>query len=368
MSFDEAKIAGMPGVKKVVKVNDTAVAVVADTWWRAKKALDALPIVWDEGRQRQGLERDHRRAAQGGPRPRPTTNGDRNERRCAEGDRRARRRRSRRSTATPFLAHACMEPMNCHGASSRPTRPSAGCRRRTSRRRSRRCRRRPALPLAKCEVHRHDLGGGFGRRGGTQDYVRQAVAIAKEFPGVPVKLIWSREEDRRTTSTGRSRSASCPPASTTTASSPACTSASPASRSTPSLNPAAIADGKDMRQLQGYYAEPGDAQLGYTVPNLLIEYAMRNTHVPVGPVARRQHQPERRLPGVLHGRGGAARRARTRSSSAARSWRSIPSTSPCSTPRPRRATGASRCRPACIAASRSSWATAATRPPSPKSR
>ena len=38
-----------------------------------------------------------------------------------------------------------------------------------------------------------------------------------------------------------------------------------------------------MRQLQGYYEAPGDAQLGYTVPNLLIEYAMRNTHVPVGP-------------------------------------------------------------------------------------
>ena len=49
------------------------------------------------------------------------------------------------------------------------------------------------------------------------------------------------------------------------------------------LNPAAIVGGKDMRQLQGYYEEPGDAQLGYTVPNLLIEYAMRNTHVPVGP-------------------------------------------------------------------------------------
>src|SRR5712675_1539083 len=48
-SYDESKIAGMPGVKKVVKVQDTAVAVVADTWWRAKKALDALPIVWDEG-------------------------------------------------------------------------------------------------------------------------------------------------------------------------------------------------------------------------------------------------------------------------------------------------------------------------------
>src|SRR5450755_2994267 len=48
-SYDESKIAGMPGVKKVVKVKDTAVAVVADTWWHAKKALEALPIVWDEG-------------------------------------------------------------------------------------------------------------------------------------------------------------------------------------------------------------------------------------------------------------------------------------------------------------------------------
>src|SRR5271154_5596187 len=48
-SFDEAKIAGMKGVKKVVRVGDSAVAVVADTWWHAKTALDALPIVWDEG-------------------------------------------------------------------------------------------------------------------------------------------------------------------------------------------------------------------------------------------------------------------------------------------------------------------------------
>src|SRR3989449_8803774 len=49
------------------------------------------------------------------------------------------------------------------------------------------------------------------------------------------------------------------------------------------LNPQGIKDGKDMRQLQGLSKEPGDAQFGYTVPNLLIEYAMRNTHVPVGP-------------------------------------------------------------------------------------
>src|SRR5262249_31435017 len=48
-SFGAAKAAGMPGVKKVVPVGDSAVAVVAETWWQAKTALDALPVVWDEG-------------------------------------------------------------------------------------------------------------------------------------------------------------------------------------------------------------------------------------------------------------------------------------------------------------------------------
>ena len=64
-------------------------------------------------------------------------------------------------------------------------------------------------PLDRCEVHRIDLGGGFGCRGGTQDYVHPAVEIAKAVPDVPIKMIWSREEDQANHFlTGQSRN--CP--------------------------------------------------------------------------------------------------------------------------------------------------------------
>ncbi len=68
-SFDAAKVMGMKGVKKVLQVDDSTVAVVADTWWHAKTALDALPIVWDEGENAKVVERVDRGVAQG----RPTT-------------------------------------------------------------------------------------------------------------------------------------------------------------------------------------------------------------------------------------------------------------------------------------------------------
>src|SRR5258708_14714542 len=51
------------------------------------------------------------------------------------------------------------------------------------------------VPLENVEVHRVQLGGGFGRRGGAQDFVRQGVAIAKAMEGTPVKMLWTREED-----------------------------------------------------------------------------------------------------------------------------------------------------------------------------
>jgi isoquinoline 1-oxidoreductase beta subunit len=113
--------------------------------------------------------------------------------------------------------------------------------------------------------------------------VRQAVAIAKQFPGTPIKMIWSREEDMAHDFFRRSRNARRLPASMRTTSWSAFTCACRDSRSTRSTTRSRSVDGKDDRQMQGYTDKPGDAQLGYTFPALLLEYSMRNTHVPVGP-------------------------------------------------------------------------------------
>ena len=280
VSYDEAKVSGRPGFRRVVKVNDSTVAVVADTWWRARSALEALPIVWDEGagaaqssatiaaHLEEGLDAKEAYAFR--------REGD------APSAIQGAARRVEAVYSTPFLAHATMEPMNCTVKISAdraecwvPTQNAEASLAALS--------EQSGVPLAQCEVHRHDLGGGFGRRGGTQDFVRQAVAIARQFPDVPVKMVWSREEDMghdfyrpisqcklaaglddkgalvglHVRVSGQSINAF--------------------------VNPALIANNKDDRQLQGYTDKPGDAQLGYSVPNLLIEYAMRNTHVPVGP-------------------------------------------------------------------------------------
>ena len=280
VSYDDAKVSHMPGVQRVVKVNDATVAVVADTWWHAKVALAALPIVWDEGpgatqssatiaeRLKEGLsaegvfvsrkEGDALKAIADAP------------------------KKVEAVYSTPFLAHATMEPINATAkvSSNRaevwvPTQNQEASLAALS--------EESGLPLAHCEVHALDLGGGFGRRGGTQDYVHQATAIAKQFPDVPVKLIWTREEDM-THDFYRPISQCRLVAGLDQSGKPVALHMRVSGQSINAyLNPSSVADGKDDRQLQGYYEKPGDAQLGYTFPNFQLEYAMRNTHVPVGP-------------------------------------------------------------------------------------
>jgi len=279
-SYDEAKVSKMPGVKRVVKVHDDAVAVVADTWWRAKTALDALPIAWDEGagglqssatiaeRLKEGLTASDAFA--------DTNIGDAPKAIAGAA------KKIEAVYSTPFLSHATMEPMNCTAVVNRgnvevwtATQSAEGSL-------AAAC-EEAGVPLANGEVHKLDLGGGFGRRGGTQDYTRQAVAIAKQFPGTPVKLIWSREEDQAhdfyrpisqcKMSAGLDQSGKLVGMHIRVS----------GQSINAHLNPGAIKEGKDSRQLQGMWKEPGDAQFGYGVPNLQIEYAMRNTHMRVGP-------------------------------------------------------------------------------------
>jgi isoquinoline 1-oxidoreductase subunit beta len=280
VSYDEAKIASLPGVRKVVKVKDTAVAVIADTWWRAKTALDALPIVWDEGPNASVSSASIAEQLKEGLAA-TSTNGDRRNGDALKAIESA-AKKVEAVYSTPFLAHATMEPMN---ATVRLAAEKAEVWVATQNAEASMAALSEAsgVPLAKCEVYRSDLGGGFGRRGGTQDYVHQAVAIAKEFPGVPIKLIWSREEDQahdffRPISQCRGAAGLDANGNLVGLHVRVCGQSINAT-----LNPAGIVSGRDRRQLQGLWEEPGDAQLGYTVPNLLIEYVMRNTHVPVGP-------------------------------------------------------------------------------------
>ena len=279
-SYDEAKIASRPGVRKVVKVKETAVAVVADTWWRAKTALDALPIVWDEGPNASVSSASIAEQLKEGLAA-TVTNGDRRNGDALKAIESA-AKKVEAVYSTPFLAHATMEPMN---ATVRLSADKAEVWVATQNAEASMAALSEAsgVPLAKCEVYRTDLGGGFGRRGGTQDYVHQAVAIAKEFPGVPIKLIWSREEDQAHDFFRPISQCGCAAGLDANGNLVGLHVRVCGQSINATLNPAGIVNGKDRRQLQGLWEEPGDAQLGYTVPNLLIEYVMRNTHVPVGP-------------------------------------------------------------------------------------
>ncbi|MGH6783447.1 MAG: xanthine dehydrogenase family protein molybdopterin-binding subunit, partial [Sphingomicrobium sp.] len=137
------------------------------------------------------------------------------------------------------------------------------------------------LPIAKCDVYKFLLGGGFGRRGRT-DYVTQAVLIAKQMPGTPVKLLWSREEDM--TQDTYHPTTQC-----------RLTGAFDASGNLTGLHmrisgqsilaavrPEGMQNGKDPVVFQGLNAGGAEGHLGYTVPNLLIDHAMRNPPIPPG--------------------------------------------------------------------------------------
>ncbi|RTM01555.1 xanthine dehydrogenase family protein molybdopterin-binding subunit [Ancylobacter aquaticus] len=283
VSFDAAAIETMPGVKKVVKVDERSVAVVADTWWRAKTALDALPITWDEGPNKD-LSSDAIRAMLAeGLEAEEAFIGN------SQGDAKAELARVAAAggtviTATyafPYQNHATMEPMNAtalwtadkcevwvptqNGEASLAAAAEAA-----------------GLPVGQCEVYKIHLGGGFGRRGNFQDYVRQSVSIARQMPGTPVKLLWTREEDMLHGAYHPTTQAKLTGALDADGNLTALHLRISGQSILAAVRPQGMQGGMDPVVFQGLTASLPEGHLAYTVPNLLIDHAMRNPPVPPG--------------------------------------------------------------------------------------
>jgi isoquinoline 1-oxidoreductase beta subunit len=271
-SVDDTRARSMPGVRKVVALKD-AVAVVADTWWQAKQAADALTIAWDDGGNGSASSDTIASFVRGGLSAPEAglgrKTGDVTQALAGAA------KRVEAEYAVPFLAHATLEPQSCtahvtgdkveiwaptqNGEASLATAAQAA-----------------GVPARNVVVHKLMIGGGFGRRGVVQDFVRYAVLIAKEI-GAPVKTVWSRAEDMRhdfyrpvamarmtagLDSTGRPTALKVRLAGNSILA---------------TLTPVALANRTDLQFQEGFLDD-----MPYDVPHYLADYAMRNTHVPVG--------------------------------------------------------------------------------------
>jgi isoquinoline 1-oxidoreductase beta subunit len=271
-SVDAAEAEAMRGVKKVVRAADF-VAVVADSWWRANRALGKLKIEWDVGAYgkasdetiaamlRQGLDDPKIAEAR---RTGDVAAGFASAAKVLEAE-----------YSSQYLAHATMEPMTCTAwirpdgfvevwTSTQDGMASLSVAAQTA-----------GVPLERAEVHKTMLGGGFGRRGASQDFVRLGVAVAMAMRGTPVKTIWSREEDMqhdfyRPASMVRLRAGLDAQGGVV---------AFEAKIACPSILAVLMperANGVDFTAVRTLNDMP------YQIPNQKIDYAARNGHVPVG--------------------------------------------------------------------------------------
>jgi isoquinoline 1-oxidoreductase beta subunit len=277
-SYDASAVLKRKGVKKVLPVGDSAVAVVADTWWHAKTALDAMPIEWDYGPNANASSAAFAEVLKAGLDVEGAVVGN------SVGDAPAAIAAAPRKFSAvysyPHQNHAPMEVMN---ATARwtpercevwtPTQNGEAALAATS--------EAAGLPLAQCEVYKLLLGGGFGRRGAT-DWIRQAVLIAKQMPGTPVKLLWTREEDMQHGKyhpvTQCKLTAGLDAQGNITGLHMRISGQSILA----GVAPANIVNGKDPVVFQGLNPPGPEASLCYTFPNVLIDHSMRNPHVPPG--------------------------------------------------------------------------------------
>lgn len=281
-SYDATAALKMNGVKKVVPVGDNALATIADTFWHAKSAMDAVIIDWDKGPNAEVTSASITKEMQAGLYA--STAQVHN----SYGDtKKAISSANRKVEATylfPFLAHATLEPQTASAKWTKdfcevwaPTQDAGATYAAVI--------AASGLPAEKCNVYKVNLGGGFGRRGAFQDFATQAVLIAKQMPGTPIKLIWTREEDmahdfyhpqmmckligsfdEENNLTGVDMRLS-------------------GQSILAGMSPATLKKNKGFDPMVYEGLDPsGEASLNYTFPNLMIDYAMRNSCVPPGMV------------------------------------------------------------------------------------
>jgi isoquinoline 1-oxidoreductase beta subunit len=277
--FDAAAVASMPGVRNVVQVDETAVAVVADTWWQAKTALDALPVTWDEGPNRDVTSASIAAMLAEGLDATDAFIG------AEAGDVRAVLASATRTvTATyafPYQNHATMEPMNATALYT-PERCEVWVPTQNGEASLAAAAEAAGLPVQQCEVHKIHLGGGFGRRGNFQDYVRQAVGIARQMPGTPVKLIWSREEDMLHGAYHPTTQCKLTGALDADGNLTALHMRISGQSILAAVRPEGMQGGMDPVVFQGLVLTGAEGTLAYGVDNLLIDHAMRNPPIPPG--------------------------------------------------------------------------------------
>ncbi len=282
-SFDGAKAKAMPGVRHVLQVGTGAVAVVADTWWQANKALAAVDIVYEDNPNTKVTSASIDAAVRSGLDTKENValanhNGNAIDTMAVAA------KTVEAVYSAPMVHHVTLEPMNCtvkwtadkcevwvptqNGDAALAAAVAAA-----------------DLPTAKCDVNKLHLGGGFGRRG-KQDYVTKAVLLAKQIPGVPVKLIWSREEDMRQGWFRPISACKMQAGLDDKGNLIALTMRISGQSILNTVAPSRMENGVDFIAFQGLNPSPGaraaEGGIGYSIPNLYIDYAMRNTHVRAG--------------------------------------------------------------------------------------
>jgi isoquinoline 1-oxidoreductase subunit beta len=255
VSVDAREVESRRGAQKIIRLPDAVVAV-ADRFWRARDAADALNPVFDNHpnssvtsteiteRRVQALNRELKT---------DLTTG-------SGVDALAGARVIEATYQVPYLAHATMEPMNATALYKDGT-LEVWCGTQDGLGARVACAKSANLPLEKVTFHLMPMGGGFGRRlPGFFNYLDYAVKTAMALPGRPVKLIFTREQDMRhdfyrPNVMSRFRAA-------------------------------LSADGTPSAWVNDYTTDDGpnpEAHISYAIPNQAIRAAKVATHIPVGP-------------------------------------------------------------------------------------